>query len=270
VKKKILIVGVLLWFSGSIVQGQDPTSTVTVTQDGLAHPGGLGKVRVAIDHTLSDGILGASIPILFDTTRLTAISSFPIGELALVNGGAGPDYFNWSPRDQGMLVGFITELIPPAANLQASGDSFEVVFFIEPTEAGQTVPLLVLGIPQQSPPLGYDVILQLPGGATFEAPVSQVTSALVVDDQLPFLRGDANANGERDLVDVIHILEFLFLSTPPSCEAAIDANGSGATNITDAILLLDHLFVTGTPLSDPFADCGGDQVGLPCATTNCP
>jgi len=258
----------LAWLSASLAQ--TPSSTVSITQEGFAHPGGLGKIHVSVDFVDADGVLGASIPILFDTNSMTAISAFPIGELLATNAGAGPDFFNWTPRDQGMLVGYITELIPPTTILHAPGEVFTATFFVEPTQAGAAIPLVVEGIPGLSPPLGYDVILQLPDGSVVEAPTTSIGLDLNISNQFPFMRGDANANGARDLVDAVHTLEFMFLGTPPLCLSAIDADASGTVSLVDTLLILDHLFGTGTPIAEPYAECGGDQVGLPCANTTCP
>jgi len=246
------------------------TSSVSITQEGFAHPGGLGKIHVSVDFVDADGVLGASIPILFDTNSMTAISAFPIGELLATNAGAGPDFFNWTPRDQGMLVGYITELIPPTTILHAPGEVFTATFFVEPTQAGAAIPLVVEGIPGLSPPLGYDVILQLPDGSVVEAPTTSIGLDLNISNQFPFMRGDANQNGEIDLVDAVRTLEVMFLGAPPECIAAVDANDSGDLTLTDTMTVLDYLFASGTPLPEPTAECGGDQTGLDCNEAVCP
>jgi len=260
------LVAWLLLVSSALAQD----ATVSLAQDGLAHPAGLGKVRVSVAGSGAPGVLGASLPILFDSAALEPISAFPIGTLLDTNSGAGPDFFNWVPRDEGMLVGYITQLIPPASTLQAPGEVVQVVFFVKPTQAGATIPLLIEEVPGLSPPMGYDVILQLADLSAFEVPVLPATSQLLVSNQFSFVRGDANQNGAIDLVDAVRTLEVMFLGATAECTAAVDANDSGDLTLVDTMTVLDYLFASGTPLPEPTTECGGDQTGLDCNETVCP
>lgn len=79
-----------------------------------------------------------------------------------------------------------------------------------------------------------------------------------------FSRGDANADGGRNIADAIFILGNLFPGpggpTIPPCLKAADANDDGGINIADAIALLGNLFPSGgpSPLPAPFPGCGED------------
>lgn len=62
----------------------------------------------------------------------------------------------------------------------------------------------------------------------------------------PALRGDANADGQRDISDPITILDCLFLGGDcPSTLCAGDSNDDGKTDISDAVFLLSFLFLGG-------------------------
>ena len=77
---------------------------------------------------------------------------------------------------------------------------------------------------------------------------------------IPFVRGDANADREVDISDVIFILLRLFAGgSEPACGKSADANDNGVTDIADAIGLLTYLFLEGQPPAAPFPACGGDR-----------
>lgn len=77
--------------------------------------------------------------------------------------------------------------------------------------------------------------------------------------RVPFRRGDANADGARNIADAICVLRALFLSDAPlRCVAAADANDDNGIDIGDAIAILGHLFRDAGPLPEPFASCGAD------------
>ncbi len=86
----------------------------------------------------------------------------------------------------------------------------------------------------------------------------------------PFVRGDANADGRRNVADAIAILNRLFGdASPGSCRDADDVNDDGGVQISDAIALLLHLFGTGwESLPAPDTQCDVDPVAdrLECAS----
>ncbi len=74
-----------------------------------------------------------------------------------------------------------------------------------------------------------------------------------------FSRGDANADGQWDLTDVITLLGFQFLGEPSelACPDAGDVDDSGEIDISDAINLLGFLFLGNAPPPPPNS-CGTD------------
>ena len=73
-----------------------------------------------------------------------------------------------------------------------------------------------------------------------------------------FQRGNVNADGRRDVADVVTVLLHLFLGLPIPCDDAADVNDDGSKNLTDAISLLQYRFQGGSPPPTPFVDCGSD------------
>ena len=85
----------------------------------------------------------------------------------------------------------------------------------------------------------------------------------------PFVRGDANVDGNLNIADGIQVLAFLFQSDAIPCEAAADVNDDNLVNIADAIALFFYLFQAGPSPTAPFPDCGLDPTApqlTSCAT----
>ena len=88
--------------------------------------------------------------------------------------------------------------------------------------------------------------------------MARVLRVTLMDDAA-YLRGDANADGERNISDVLTVLDYLFAGgVSLSCPATGDANDDGRIDLTDAVALLNHLFAGGEELPEPFATCGPD------------
>jgi len=78
-----------------------------------------------------------------------------------------------------------------------------------------------------------------------------------VDDEVLFLRGDGNGDGDVDVSDAVFILDWRFLGgTTPDCVAATNANGDGDIDLSDAVYVLSSLFLGGDPPVPPFPSCG--------------
>jgi hypothetical protein len=65
----------------------------------------------------------------------------------------------------------------------------------------------------------------------------------------PFVRGDANADGQLDVSDAVFVLLHLFSCRieEPACMDALDSNDDEAIDISDAIAILGCLFLDGRP-----------------------
>ena len=81
-----------------------------------------------------------------------------------------------------------------------------------------------------------------------------------------FSRGDASDDGEIDITDIFHTLNYLFLEGEAfSCIKAADTNDDGRLNLSDAIWTALYLF-QGKVIASPFGVCGIDPTtdGLSC------
>jgi predicted outer membrane repeat protein len=86
----------------------------------------------------------------------------------------------------------------------------------------------------------------------------------------PFLRGDANSDGRRDISDAGFGLNYLFLGgATPLCQESLDTDDSGSQDVSDAVYLLGNLFLGGPAPPEPAAQCGPDPTpdALGCASS---
>ena len=95
------------------------------------------------------------------------------------------------------------------------------------------------------------------------------------DNEVEFIRGNANDDLSVDISDPVQILNYLFVGgLQPLCLDAADGNDDDRVDISDPVQILNYLFVGGPPPPDPGPDhCGVDPTpsGLPdCTTTSCP
>jgi hypothetical protein len=73
---------------------------------------------------------------------------------------------------------------------------------------------------------------------------------------VPFVRGDVNADGGINIADPLYLLSRLFGSVPPCpSEEACDLNDDGGINVTDAVFGLNRLFGAGLEIPPP-SFCG--------------
>jgi len=109
-------------------------------------------------------------------------------------------------------------------------------------------------------------------------PLTVLATALFLLSSIPreataqtvrFRRGDANADGKRDISDPVYALMYLFSNgSEPPCKEAADSNDDGQLDISDPIYSLGFLFVGSAPPPGPFPGCGEDSTpeGLGCAS----
>lgn len=95
----------------------------------------------------------------------------------------------------------------------------------------------------------------------------------ITTNAVPFLRGDANADGGVNLADAIFGLSSLFQIGGPklACLDAGDANDDGNFAISDPVYTLSFLFTLGSPPPPPpFATCGIDPTDDPLECSDYP
>jgi hypothetical protein len=67
-----------------------------------------------------------------------------------------------------------------------------------------------------------------------------------------YIRGDANGDGEINIADVVHLVNYLFSGGPaPDPLWVGDANSDGVVDIADVIYLVNYLFIGGPPPCEP-------------------
>jgi D-alanyl-D-alanine carboxypeptidase len=95
----------------------------------------------------------------------------------------------------------------------------------------------------------------------------QYCQAHICEPPAPFVRGDANADGQLDIGDAVFVLSYLFSNgSAPPCLHAADANDDGAVDVADGVFVLQYLFAKGPAIPPPHPDCGADpsHSPLPC------
>jgi serine protease AprX len=79
-----------------------------------------------------------------------------------------------------------------------------------------------------------------------ETPAIDQDFALVATTKLPYMRGDANGDGNINSADVSYLINYLFVNGPaPEPWQAGDANCDGSINSADVAYLINYLFVGG-------------------------
>ena len=90
-------------------------------------------------------------------------------------------------------------------------------------------------------------------------PILSSGSITILESAPRFRRGDANADGERNVTDAVFVLTHLFGGgEEPSCLKSADFNDSGQIDLTDPVYLLNFLFARGPQPAAPFPECGSD------------
>jgi len=93
-----------------------------------------------------------------------------------------------------------------------------------------------------------------------------LSSILVKNDEVRFIRGDANGDLKLDISDAVSVITYLFLEGTTDCPEALDGDDDGEIVLTDAIFILHYLFLGGPQPGAPFPVPGPDPdpEGLGC------
>lgn len=164
--------------------------------------------------------------------------------------------------DQTIVVspdGIGTVVLDGSASTDPDGDELSYWWVVE----GEVVAVGVM--PTVPLPSGrYELTLQVRDPANT---VGTDTVTVTVEVEYPFIRGDANADGQVDIVDPIVTLWRLFVdSLIPICMDAADLDDGGLVDISDAVNSLNYLFKGSVAPKPPFPDAGLDPTpdGLGC------
>ncbi|HIA28410.1 MAG TPA: hypothetical protein EYN79_09940 [Planctomycetes bacterium] len=194
------------------------------------------------------------------------LDSAEIGDaLAVLNGGAGPDFIalvTEPSNGDGLIMAVVISLGPVLETLPI-GDDQEIAlahYSTQPTAPIGASSLDFTGSlapPTPSPPTPIVVSTGEEG-----APVNTSGTTFTIEEQplgTFFIRGDIDGNGVHDLSDPVKILNYLFLAGPqPECMKSADCNDNGSVDLADPVYLLDWLYTAGPALPDPLDECGLD------------
>lgn len=125
-----------------------------------------------------------------------------------------------------------TGFIPSSPNYRCLFKIRMDVCCIPDSETNRSVPiLLALGSSSLSDTLGYDI------------PLRDHMGELFVWWSVP---GDANGDSSVNAVDVVFLINYLFIGGPEPCVCeAADCNNDGVINASDVVYLINYLFIGG-------------------------
>jgi hypothetical protein len=248
-----------------------PALSVT---SGSAEPGSTGGVMVLLSS--DEPVQAFSFGIAHDPSVavLEAIDIAGCLAMAALNGGSGPEFFDFDldagtagcgpGTAAGGTVYAVANLADPSGAIPAGSDIPVVRFLYRAAPGvvpGMVSPLAFTGCLGDFRP--WSAVITI-GNASRIPRIS--SGALTIVEGKPFLRGDSNGDGAQDISDVVTVLSYLFGDHILECGTAADANDDGNVDISDAIRLLFFLFSGPDPLPEPGAACGADPTadGLSC------
>ena len=248
---------------------------------------GSGSLELVIEEDATNpgfpsSTVGFAMGIEYDGGFVTLIEAEPIGVLAEINDGDGPDFFGEFINPQG-VPGFAVGVVYSLGSDDIQFFQPEPVILLD----FETIADNLAGSTDDFPvPLVWCDCLGNPGAVVFNSivvaganqPLSFEDGSLLLVPLVgpPFLRGDADGSGEfMGLVDGLFILTWNFQGGPePPCLVAADSDGDEILNgLVDALYLLAHQFGGGPPPPAPYPNCGPDPdpaTSLGCAVSTCP
>lgn len=209
-----------------------------------------------------------------DANFIQPTSVVPAGELALINAGAGPDFFGVDTFANGWTAAVLYAFL---GGVFIQYDSIKIVVEVEyqsvesrlQGDLNGGVSALDWVDTLGTPPVPNTISIGSSSAVTCGTAGSISLFPIV---QISFIRGDCNDDQLTDVADGIWILNRLFFSGPTAdCEDACDANSDGMLDSSDATFLFNYQFLAGPAPAPPFPDCGpaAMPVGLSCDTSTC-
>ncbi|MEM7165614.1 MAG: dockerin type I repeat-containing protein [Planctomycetota bacterium] len=230
-------------------------------------------------------ILGFSVSMAHDPAVLTIASIDLLPPLANMNFGTGPDYFVANIYTDGMNAAAVFGAIPPffagALLLTAPQALFELGYQTNPStltgSAGlqTTIEWIPIGLPDPAnPQYGNTQNSVVVAPNIVRIPQLVPGSIDLIPPPSPYLAGDSNADGVRNIADAVNVLTYLFDPVMPvqiDCLRAADSNGDSSLNVADPVFLLQFLFSSGPPPIGPQL-CGmpAPEGTLTCTSYPCP
>jgi len=244
-----LTLGTLLPCTGARAQGDDPDYVIRVAS-GVSAPGGTVSVPVYLDST-GDEIQGWSFGVCLDESEILVASTSLGSTTMTVKAGAAPDFGQINLEPGGWTMGVVISLFGTVTLPPGSGYEVAVAEYAPIAPAGTNIALCPCGN-LGSPPINAVIVVD----GQSVPPVKECGN-VQVQDLVPFVRADTNADGFLDLSDGIWLLNHLFQDGPKfDCDGANDANGDGSLDTADPIFIVLYYFAGGNAPPSPFPSCG--------------
>lgn len=250
-----VVLGVSAWFEVGVVS---------------AAAGGVVDVPVTCSMFGAQSVNGGAFGLAHDP-NLIPLDVQVGSDLALVNNGAGPDFFGFNLAPAGGLVmnwaasfmGGAADMLPPGDGLQVA----VVTYAVMGTAPAGFAPIVfdeTLG----SPTIGYGISIENVATNGVDDPID---GGVMVTVGTALVRGDVDQNSAFTIGDPILALSYLFGGASVPCLEALDANASGTLDLTDPIRMLQMMFLGGPAFPAPYPTCGAPpQLMLGCASSACP
>ena len=213
----------------------------------------------------------------FDPAVVAVLGMVPGTDLAGLNGGAGPDFFDAQVGEGCAFVGCQLSSVPPYVVIQCRTMGREVVRI----DLGVPPDVYVGGEPPVQTTLDFADTCGTPAVANTVAIETEEVGVrdlglypvrVTVDPvtRTPFMRGDANADGRLDIGDAIWLINGLFRGgAQGDCRLANDVNGDRSVDVSDVIYAIGYVIRHSNPQPPaPFPACGllADQEALDCVS----
>jgi hypothetical protein len=218
-------------------------------------------------------VTGFAMSVAHDPAIATAVSVAQGARLLVLNGGAGPDFFDPELIAGGVTVAVLFSFLGLTSDTYETAEEVIIVGY-QAVAAAWTGDLDGGSAALSFTPLGTPPTQNVAIVAGTSIPATGVPGEI---DFAPifwpvWLRGDASGDGVVEPIgDAVSILAQLFSGGAPSaCLDAADVNADGAHDISDPITLLIHGFGGGPALPPPFPVCAIAATTLGCAAAVCP
>lgn len=215
---------------------------------------------------------GYSLAVGNDPVIVQPVGVVPLGNLAELHGGAGPDVFLVTLEPEGWGVSVVYDLLSVESVMLETYylEHLEVTYRSTPdTPADGGYSDLGSSDAIGTPPVANEVM-----ALTQVYPLAFYEGGILLRPPTPeFRRGDCNSDGTFNIADMIRALLVLFQGDSAGCLKSCDMNDDGAFDLGDPIYGLSSLWGPGSPpVPTPHTYCGLDPTEdfLECENPACP
>ena len=199
-----------------------------------------------------------SMSVEHDPAMLTVTGISESGVIALLAGGAGPDFFGTHLLAGSGTLGCVFSYamdtpIQFTTDLEVACFEYDTTGVLAGSDAGTTT---MLEFASSGDPQVFNTVIV--GVDEIPAIGHSGTITLETDGAGDFIRGDGNGDGAVNVADVVFNLDYLFQGGSSNCLKAHDDNDDGTVNIADPVFSLTFQFQFGPIIPSPYPSCGSD------------